>query len=103
MAAENREEWLKNVKSVQLPFYIMLYSHDKGIGHSNIAAKLWGLKKGAEYSIDLKEAGSFNSYAAFIGMLIGEIISSDYFGCVKKESGKKICGYCPYYVLCGRI
>ncbi len=102
-AAGNREEWLKNVKSVQLPFYIMLYCSHKGVGHSNVSAKLWGLKKGREYSIDLKDGGSFNSYAAFIEMLTGEIINSDYFDCVKKESGKKICGYCPYYVLCGRI
>ncbi|MDA8158847.1 MAG: hypothetical protein M0034_06660, partial [Deltaproteobacteria bacterium] len=79
------------------------YCGNKGIGHSNVSAKLWGLKKGAEYSIDLKDGGSFNSYAAFIGMLTGEIINSDYFDCVKKESGKKICGYCPYSLLCGRI
>ncbi len=102
-AAGNREEWLKGVKSVQLPFYIVLYSHHKGIGHSNIAAKLWGLKKGGEYLIDLKDGRYFNSYAAFIATLIGEIINSDYFDFVKKESGKKICGYCPYSLLCGRI
>ncbi len=102
-AAGNRGEWLKNVKSIQLPFYIMLYSYHKGISHSNIAAKLWGLKKGGEYLIDLKDDIYFNSYAALTATLIGEIINSDYFDFVKKESDKKICGYCPYSMLCGRI
>ena len=101
--AGNREEWLKGVKSVQLPFYIILYSYYKGVEHSNVAAKLWGLKKGGQYLIDLKDGIYFNSYTAFIAMLIGEIINSDYFDFVKKESDKKICGYCPYSMLCGRI
>jgi hypothetical protein len=103
-AAENRDEWLKRVKSVQLPLYIILYSARKGVGHFNIAAKLWGIKKNEERSVDLKDANLLNAYAKFIGMLIEDIINSEYFDLVKKESDiKKICGFCSYSVLCGRI
>jgi hypothetical protein len=103
-AAENRDEWLKRVKSVQLPLYIILYSAFKGVGHSNIAAKLWGIKKNEERSIDLKDDNLFSAYAKFIGMLIEDMINSENFDFVKKEGDKKkICGFCSYSVLCGRI
>ncbi|MHB1545521.1 MAG: PD-(D/E)XK nuclease family protein [bacterium] len=102
--AENREEWLKMIKSVQLPFYIVLYNYSNinGADYSNLTAKLWGLKTGGEYSIDLKKDGIFDSYAAFIKSLIAEIINLDYFDFVNKEPEIKICGYCPYSLLCGR-
>ena len=103
-AVENRNEWLKRVKSVQLPLYIILYSACKGVGHFNIAAKLWGIKKNEERTVDLKDANLLNAYAKFIGMLIEDIINYEYFDFVKKEPDKKkICGYCSYSVLCGRI
>ena len=103
-AAENRDEWLKNVKSVQLPFYIIIYSACKSVGHSNITAKLWGIKKNEERKVDLKDVNLLNAYAKFIGMLIEDIINSENFDFVKKEPyKKKICGFCSYSVLCGRI
>ena len=103
-AAENRDEWLKRIKSVQLPLYIILYSACKGVGHSNIAAKLWGIKKNEERKVDLKDVNFLNAYVKFIGMLIDDIINSEYFYFVKKEPDKKkICGFCSYSVLCGRI
>ena len=101
--AENREEWLKRIKSVQLPFYIILYNYSKGVDYSNITAKLWGLKKGGEYSIGLKDSQILNSYVAFVKRFIWEIINSDYFDFPQKEGDKKICGYCPYSLLCGKI
>ena len=103
-SAENRDEWLKRIKSVQLPLYIILYSALKGVGHSNIAAKLWGIKKNEERSIDLKDVNLLNAYENFIVMLIEDIINSDNFDFVKNEPDKKkICGFCSYSVLCGRI
>lgn len=106
-AAENRDEWLKMIKSVQLPFYIILfhngYNEQNGACNFNITAKLWGLKKGGEYSIDLKDGQIFGSYSTFIADLIGEIINLDYFDFVQKERDKKICAYCSYSLLCGKI
>ncbi|MGC8554449.1 MAG: PD-(D/E)XK nuclease family protein [Candidatus Acidulodesulfobacterium sp.] len=103
-AAENRDEWLKRIKSVQLPLYIILYSAFKSVGHSDIAAKLWGIKKNEERLIDLKDVKLLNAYENFIAMLIEDIINSDNFDFVKKESDKKkICGFCSYSVLCGII
>ena len=105
-SAENRDEWSKKIQSVQLPFYIMLYNCSEGVDYSKISAKLWGVKKGAEYSLDLKNSKDgmlFDSYVYVIKKLIYEIINSDYFDFPQKEKDKKICAYCSYSPLCGRI
>ncbi len=104
--AGNRQEWPKRIESFQLPFYIILYDYSNGVvSYSDIEAKLWGLKKDGEYLINLKDNKSFDSYVGAVKGLIKEIIDSDYFDFVPKEKGgdKKICGYCPYSTLCGRI
>ncbi len=100
---KNRDEWLEGVKSVQLPFYIVLYNYSSGVHYSGITSKLWGLKKSAEYTFELKNNLVFNSYLSFFRSLIAEIINLDYFSFIQKERDKKICGYCPYFILCGRI
>jgi hypothetical protein len=102
-SAENRNEWLKKIKSFQLPFYIMLYYYSEGISFLNISAALWGIKKSAESVIDIKDPPLFDSYEDSIKQLILEIINSDYFDFATAEENKKICGYCNYSALCGKI
>jgi len=99
----NPPEWFKKAKSVQLPFYIVLYNYSNAIIYSNITAKLWGIKKSMDYSIDFSNNEIFGSYVSFIRNTIDEIINSDYFDFPQKENDKKVCGYCSYSLLCGRI
>lgn len=109
----NRQEWLKNIKSVQLPFYILLYSkmsknNPPQIEYSKISAKLWGIKKNEEKYFDLKKDERYGDassyYEGFFKMLLEEIINFDIFESVKNESERtKVCPNCAYSVLCGRL
>ncbi len=99
------ETWSKKLKSVQLPFYILLYSSETGTPIDTITSSL--LLLGSE-RIEEKELydGPYNPI--FFGQLkdaitslLDEILRKDApFKATKYP--EKYCGSCPYRVLCGR-
>ena len=99
------ETWSKKLKSVQLPFYILLYSSETGTPIDTITSSL--LLLGSE-RIEEKELydGPYNPI--FFGQLkdaitslLDEILRKDALFKATKYP-EKYCGSCPYRVLCGR-
>jgi len=108
----DRANWIKTLKSVQLPFYALAYKNVKGLSVENIDAYLMLL--GSE---DMEEkrlfgkiygktpgdkAGIFSNYEKAIKILIEEILDvKKKFVPVSPENAKE-CSSCPYKTICGR-
>ena len=103
----DREDWYDTLRSVQLPFYLMLYlAHHPhlGIDKVNAALMMLGGKSTKEdhlFSGEAERMPRYERYRQAIYTLIGEIMDpdGDFCGTLRPE---KECGSCMYKVLCGR-
>ncbi len=102
-----REDWYDTLRSVQLPFYLMLYLEhhpDLKIEQMNAALMMLGEKSTKEdhlFSGEAERMPQYEKYRQAIYTLIGEIMDPDGDFCPTLRPEKE-CGSCMYKVLCGR-
>ncbi|MDI6785333.1 MAG: PD-(D/E)XK nuclease family protein [bacterium] len=101
---QNREEMKEEVKSFQLPFYVLLYQKTYSIPYQKINSKLVSLQTTKErflFANEDREEFLENIFLPTIKNLIEEILNpeipfiSDY--------KNKECPYCPYPTFCRKV
>ncbi|MCU0607426.1 MAG: PD-(D/E)XK nuclease family protein [Candidatus Edwardsbacteria bacterium] len=106
-AGSAREEWPRALRSVQLPFYVMLYRAlhgDADPGGIDSELMLLGgqsIEQAPLFPEGADRDAVFAAYRRAIITLIGEIRDPSLPFADTWDPGKE-CGGCPYQVLCGR-
>lgn len=95
---ENRDQWLRNIKSFQLPIYSFLLKN--AIGAQSIKFEFWGLKDSQIKSFDINDE-LLGAYEDSLKIIINEIIACDFFD-YTEENIENLCSNCPYKVICAR-
>jgi hypothetical protein len=105
----SREEWPKTLKSVQLPFYVLLYllNHPEAtVDRVDSELMLLGSEPIREARLfdgasELPKDRLFDAYSDAILALIREILDPE-IDFVPLEDVKKGCAGCEFQVMCGR-
>ncbi len=100
----NRKSWAKNIESLQLPFYIMLFQNQQkfsNVDADNIRAELWDIKE-KEKPKSLVGTTAMQLYFPVINKLINEItdINMPFSTEYALEDDTERCLYCPYKTIC---
>ncbi len=107
---ENRARWKDRIKSVQLPFYIMLYRYqhpDIGINQMEATLLMLGKQSGKDMKTNLFDRGGraqidrqlyYDTCREVIDTLIHEIFNLD--TPFAPADDPNTCKYCPFSVMC---
>ncbi len=95
---DNRPDWLKKIKSFQMPIYCLLVS--KTFNTENVIFEFWSFKDSQikKYQVN---SDLLTTYEEALKIIIEEISSSKYYEHTQ-ENIKETCANCPYKIICSR-
>jgi hypothetical protein len=105
--AEGRSGWAHWLRSVQLPFYVMLYlAHHPGTSADSVNSELLklgggGFERRPLFPDGIDRAERYRAYSEAIGVLIGEIRDPGLPFAGARDPLRE-CPGCPYQLMCGR-